>query len=205
MPSLSRLSPSTIVASDRSVLRRLNVATTAAGSVAETIAPTTKASSNGRPVASAQDDGDDHGRDQDAGDREHQQPAEPATELADPQPIAGLEDEARQQHDEHEVGRDLERRDPDDAGDGADAEPGDTSATVYGTRSGRATIATTAASASRPTRSSMACGRVSSSIGRSQRDGATVRARRRPSSSGSGPRSRVYRTVVTTPPASGGR
>ena len=51
VPSLRRLSPSTIVASDRLTDRRLNVATTAAGSVAETIAPTMKARSARRPVA----------------------------------------------------------------------------------------------------------------------------------------------------------
>ena len=52
----------------------------------------------------AQDERDDHGRDQDAADGEHQQPAEPSAELADPQPVTGLEDESRQQHDEHQVG-----------------------------------------------------------------------------------------------------
>ncbi len=50
VPSLNRLSPSTRVPSDFGVPRRLNVAMTATGSVAETIAPTTKASSSRSPV-----------------------------------------------------------------------------------------------------------------------------------------------------------
>jgi hypothetical protein len=46
VPSLRRLSPSTIVESERDTARRLKVATTAAGSVAETIAPTMNARSS---------------------------------------------------------------------------------------------------------------------------------------------------------------
>ena len=55
VPSLRRLSPSTIVASDRLTARRLNVATTAAGSVAETIAPTMNARSSAQAGRQMQD------------------------------------------------------------------------------------------------------------------------------------------------------
>ena len=50
VPSLNRLSPSTIVASARDARSGLNVATTAAGSVADTIAPTRNARSGRSPV-----------------------------------------------------------------------------------------------------------------------------------------------------------
>ena len=52
VPSLRRLSPSTIVDRAGGTRRRLNVATTAAGSVAETMAPTMNESPMGSPVAS---------------------------------------------------------------------------------------------------------------------------------------------------------
>ena len=51
VPSFRRLSASTTVASRRGERSCLNVAMTAAGSVAETIAPTTNALAHGIPVA----------------------------------------------------------------------------------------------------------------------------------------------------------
>jgi hypothetical protein len=50
VPSLKTLSASTSVASRRGEPTRLKVAITAAGSVAESIAPTTKASDASRPA-----------------------------------------------------------------------------------------------------------------------------------------------------------
>ena len=61
-----------------------------------------------QPGRQVEDHGDDRGRDDDAGRGEHDHPAEGAPQLANVDLVGRLEDEARQQHRENEVRRDLE-------------------------------------------------------------------------------------------------
>ena len=125
MPSLRRLSPSTSVDSAGGTRSRLKVATTAAGSVAETIAPTMNARSSRRPVPTFRTSATIRRRDQDAGDGQQGEAAEPAPELGEAEAIGRLEDEAGQEHEQDEVGRHVERRVAGRLGDDADDEPRD--------------------------------------------------------------------------------
>ena len=106
MPSLKRLSPSTSVDSAGGTRRRLNVATTAAGSVAETIAPTMNARSRRRPVARFRTIATIPAEITTPGIASSARPREPATELGEPKPVAGLEHEPGQEHEQDDVGRD---------------------------------------------------------------------------------------------------
>ena len=68
----------------------------------------------------------DHGRrDDHARDRQQGQPAEPPAQLDEMQPVCGLEHEPRQEHDQDQLGRDLDRRIAGDARADADDETGD--------------------------------------------------------------------------------
>ena len=125
VPSLSRLSPSTIVDSAGGTRSRLNVATTAAGSVADTIAPTMNARSSGRPVARLSTTATMAAEMTTPGTASRARPAEPAPELGDPQPVGGLEHEAGQQDEEDEVRRDVDRREPGCTRDKADEQSRD--------------------------------------------------------------------------------
>ena len=73
----------------------------------------------------AQDDRDDGRRDDDARDGEQGQAADPAPDLDDPEPVRGLEHEARQEHQEDELGRDVDGRVAGDAREKSDTEARD--------------------------------------------------------------------------------
>ena len=68
----------------------------------------------------------DHGRrDDHARDRQQGQPAEPPAQLDEVQPVCGLEHEPRQEHDQDQLGGDLDRWIAGDARADADDETGD--------------------------------------------------------------------------------
>ena len=68
----------------------------------------------------AQHDRDDRGADEHAGRREQHDPAERPPEVVEVDPERGLEDEARQQHEQHDLGRDLQIERQQRAGDQAE-------------------------------------------------------------------------------------
>ena len=125
VPSLRRLSPSTNVDSAGGTRRRLNVATTAAGSVAETIAPTMNARSSRSPVARFRTIATIPAEITTPGIARSARPRNHRRSSANPKPIAGLEHEPGQEHEQDDVGRDGQARDPGRAGGDADREPGD--------------------------------------------------------------------------------
>ena len=106
VPSLSRLSPSTSVSRRGGVGSRWKVETTAAGSVAATIAPTTKPSWIGSPVPIHEERSNDRGRDQHARRREQRDAAERVAQLVELDPVGGLEHEPGQKEDQQQLRRD---------------------------------------------------------------------------------------------------
>ncbi len=71
------------------------------------------------------DDRHDHGADHDPRERQQGEAAPPPPELGDAEPVAGLEDQAGQEHDEHEIRVDDDRRHAREAGHGADEQARD--------------------------------------------------------------------------------
>ena len=108
MPSLNRLSASISVTSRGGALSWRIVATTATGSVAETMAPTMNASTSGQARGIVEDDGDDGGADDHARDRQQRHAAERSPELDRVESIGRLEDEAGEQDGHRDGGRDVE-------------------------------------------------------------------------------------------------
>ena len=108
VPSLSRLSASTAVASRSGACSRLNVAITAAGSVAATIAPTMNAEVKPRPVVAWRTSPTTKATISTAGDGQEQDADEGRTELGQVDPEGRLEDQAGQEHGQHQVRRDRD-------------------------------------------------------------------------------------------------
>ena len=67
----------------------------------------------------------DRGRDQDAGDRQKREAAEPAPKLADPEAVRRLEHEPRQEDEKDDLGGDVDGRVPDGVRADPDEEAGD--------------------------------------------------------------------------------
>ena len=109
VPSLNRLSPSTSVARRRGAPRFRKVAMTATGSVAATIAPTTMPSSNGRPVARFSTTATIAAETRTPGRREQDHPAERLAQLGELEAERRLEHETGHEHEQDELGRDLDR------------------------------------------------------------------------------------------------
>ena len=168
VPSLSRLSPSTTVArvagngqpterrdDGRRVGRRDH-------------RPDDEGQIEPKPGPDVEQDGDERGRDEDARHGQEEEGCERPSQEGQVEPVAGLEHESRQEHDQDDF-----------RGDDRGSAPGSTSvspiparrptttrATVYGNRSGRATIATTAATPSRATKTVIAVRIVGPSMDR---------------------------------------
>ena len=104
MPSLNRLSASIRVTSRGGAWSWRMVATTATGSVAETIAPTMNASTERHSGSVVEDHGHDGSDHDHAGDGQERDAAERAPQLHGIEPIGCFEDEPGQQ-DGHREGR----------------------------------------------------------------------------------------------------
>ena len=109
-------------------------------------------------------DGDDRRGDQDTRDRQERQPADPTAELDDAEPIAASKTRPGSSTSRTSRARRRAAGSPPRWRRSPTRSPATTSATVYGSRSGRATMATSAASPSSPTSSSIASGIAASSI-----------------------------------------
>ena len=121
MPSLTRLSPSTIVTSFRGTPSRRAIAVAAIGSVGETIAPSTKALGHVNPsIERVRDDRDADGGHDDEADRE--QPDRPyvGSQVAERGEEGGAVEERRQHAEEDELRLELDVR---HSRDDADRQP----------------------------------------------------------------------------------
>ena len=109
VPSLNRLSASTSVASRAGAPRRRNVAMTATGSVAETMAPTMNASGRLQPGRRQDDDATTPADTSTPGAARTPTTDEGLPQLRDVEPVRRLEHEPGHEDDEDELGRDLDR------------------------------------------------------------------------------------------------
>ena len=110
VPSFRRLSPSTMVASSSGTRTRLNVATTAAGSVADSIAPTMNARSSRSPVARWRTRATTAAETTTPGTARRASPPDQRRSSADPDPIGSFEDEAGKEDEKDEIRRNRDRR-----------------------------------------------------------------------------------------------
>ncbi len=78
-----------------------------------------------KPGHEVQHDRHDRGGDEHTRHGEEDEPAQPPSQFIEPQAVGGLENEAGQQHDEHELRCDVEGRKAEDRGQATDDEAGD--------------------------------------------------------------------------------